>query len=631
MYLTAAPFVIRSAPIEADDAYSYIAKATQMQTCFLQDCAALTTLNQQLTFETDDEELALTQIRVYHRLFVTYHPLHSILLSGLHDIGISNETAYASIAISMKLVLCLGLAYWLLNLLGRLPTALALFMLSPVTFAGTGLHTIVPSTMALALALWLWGLIASQHRLATKLFLPLSLAMMLFHQVGKLYAGAALGMYLLINFKVVASTKRQQLFILLTGAAIAIALLLPSLVTRPVLSFNPLAFYPYDWNMLANIIPANLSSLKIVIVWFSAFTFPVFGFLLLGNGIYQLHINKLHKVFATLITLTMLAALGVVYVVPWFGALMFERTWVALGILFTALVAFGIVCAAKLLASQIQAGLKSNSIFTRPPKLTSLAAGGALLLFCLAGITYPGFYLRHYSLTLENQISRQDLEFAPEPATEVLEQLSKETDLILYTHETPLYYFLTLGGLDHGAIYAPVVLNTPQEEYWLKERSVDIKYLVAANPMPAQGISVSSEVAIRAAREFEEFQVFVSNNEAEIPLLIHWGNNREPVTELIPANHQGWLAFSSPGSVISVSLRTEEPFNINGLRFDSADSTRWPWNNNVTITIFLENAESKFSISHSAIANSLPYELEVIEDSSSLIIAKVIAPKQQGE
>lgn len=87
----------RHLPIEPDDAYSYMLKASQLLECPHQDCPALTDLRAQLEAPSPDGRpggASWIRGREYFRLAVQYHPLHSLLLLVVHAAGASWDSAY---------------------------------------------------------------------------------------------------------------------------------------------------------------------------------------------------------------------------------------------------------------------------------------------------------------------------------------------------------------------------------------------------------------------------------------------------------------------------------------------------------------------------------------------------------
>lgn len=629
-YITAAPFFERQAIVETDDAYGYVLKAEQMRTCFLQDCPALNTLKQQLLFPTSDEQISYMQMRQYHRIFIIFHPLHSVLLNLIYFLGGSYEFGYALLAIGMKLVLCLGLIYWLRQLFGRRGMAFAVLLLAPVTFVGTGIHVIVPSTMALALAYWLWGLIAAQHKRALQLFFPLALAMMLFHQIGKIYAGAALAYYVLYNFANVYRNRKQMLAVALAALLIGAALLVPALISQPVMNFDPTDFYPAPWDLLSEIPAANSLSAEIAYTWFAAFTFPAFGVLLTGYGLFAAWRNQRRAALTILPIFLGLGLLGVVYVVPWFGALMFERTWVPLATLLTGFVAYGVIYAAEIIWAWLRQASSAQRMLSSLRSARLLAAAAALLLIGMASITYPAFYLRHYQLTLQNHTQRQNFSFSAQQPAELL--ASASTARVLYTHEIPLYYYLSKGAEQIPAVFWPAVRNSTQEASWLHGHTA-ISHVVGLSPVPeGDGLLIQGRLDVSPMKmpiSYLALQVASLPESQTITLYWRTDSSTRESSYSLPAGFSGWLEVSVPAGANAFSLQPETAVHLLGLRLDAASTTRWPWASGAMLENTADDGTThQIEISTAWLAQGAPFALEVMDDRGSTVLAKVVGELQ---
>lgn len=626
-YLTLAPFLARELPVEVDDAYSYIQKAEQMHTCFLQDCEALANLQEQLLASSDQESVSAQQIRQYHRLFVIYHPLHSVLLLALGGLGFSFETAYMLLAVTTKLFLSAGVVYWFSALFKHSVSTIAVLVLIPVVYIGTGIHTIVPSSMALALALWLWAFVIRRKSNIQAIFIPLSLGMMLFHQAGKLYAGIALGLYILLNLPLMRD-RRQQLFVAGIGLLIGVSLLLPYLVTKPQLNFDPTNFYPFHWDLLAEIIPASAYPIDIMTIWLRAFSFPIVGALLLLVGLHAAWQQKRWPALCMAALLTLLAAVSMLYVVPWFGALFFERAWVPLAILLTGFVALGIDAAITQLPAALE-NLKQRNLraLYRQPVLL---AGATMAMLATASITYPQFYARHYGLTLHNQIDRQDFSFSQEQPQDLFSQRILPGEFVLYSHELPLYYYLTYGGLAHGAIFLPVVQRTPEEENWLAEHAEDIRYLAALSPVPERkGIPLEGEVRISAPSTnkiiADIVQIYITSLDADarLDVRLQQGDKSISLPVTIQAGFQGWLELATSVEADEILLSTNTQLHISGLRIGGEQHTHWPWQADILMQVGLESEVTQYDFRPSSLLPDAGFNVEVLDDEGSLILAEL--------
>lgn len=622
LYITAAPFFQRELPVEADDAFGIIVKAEEMRVCFWQDCPALEELRSQLLAPTLDIEIAYSQLREYHRLFVVYHPLHSAALQGLASAGLSYETGYSIIAIAAKVILCAGIAYWLKILFGFKPAALALILLAPVVWPGTGLHTMVPSTMALAAAFFLWGFSLSKNKYLHWILVPGVLVLVSLHQIGRIYAGTALLNFLLYSANL--HKRRDQLILGIGSTLFFASFALPMVVSSPELNFDPSNFY-LGWDYFENLVPANIASLGIVSTWLNAFTFTQFGLLLTGFGMFLLWKRKQYLPLFMGGLLLIQLILGLVYVVPWFEAISFQRVWVPAAVFLTAALAFGIDSAFASTWSWLKQ-LDLSKINLK--RLQGFQAVGFLVLglFVVSMVTYIPFNLRHYGLTLNNQIDRQN--FSMNPIQPSLVPTSAKR--ILYTREVPLYYYLTYGGLNHGAVYYPVIAGTPSEAEWLSE----VDYAVVDSPIGNNGIlqiSSGSHLDIHfGEKQVNEFWLYVISNDAEtleLQVSSSSSDGASPQIIQLPANFHGWLpiTYEAGTGVISITTSTISAIDIIGLKTNEMQRTYWPWATELLLeTVSITGEMDSYLLNVDSLSPVQALRLEVIDDQGSTILAKVI-------
>ncbi len=206
------PILNRSVPVEADDAYTYIIKAAEMERCFSQGCPALVDLRKQLTIPTSNELTTWLRYREYSRAFVVYHPLHSLLMVGLHKTGLTWEAAYNVITVSGVIFIGLAIGYLLYVLWGPVVAGIALAGLSITLFPGQGLHYIVPSNLSLGIAIFTWATIIHQKDRARWIMVAGILAMITMHTTGRLYALIALALFWILTGWRMALAHAQAIF-----------------------------------------------------------------------------------------------------------------------------------------------------------------------------------------------------------------------------------------------------------------------------------------------------------------------------------------------------------------------------------------------------------------------------------
>jgi hypothetical protein len=613
MTITVGPFLKRSVSVEADDAYSYIYKAEQFGTCFLQDCRALNNLREQLTHPTDDLNIAAQQIRQYHRLFVTYQPLQSIALNLLHATGMTYEGAYLVLVVLAKILLCLGIAYFLFTLFGELPTALALLFLTPITYSGAGIHTMVPSAIALGPALIFWGMIVSKKVKAVPYFIPFVILLSTLHQIGKVYAGTGLVLFLLLQYPLRERPVRNN-WVAAFGL-LALLFFLPYVVKQPEFNFDPREFYPGNWSYLDGLIASAPTTINLVRAWQSAFGFKLVGtsltLVILAKTLFGR--NELHKVIFLLFFAQVV--LGAIYVVPFFNALTFERFWPPFAIFFVGLMSFHLA----LSISEVRQFAKAWWSRRSSPNARELFSGLLIFLIFAGSANYFKFYGRHYGLTLENQVDRQDFNLDPEQPS-----LVSANSTVLYMDELPLYYYLANGHLDGGAISYKVL--TPDKIGSISEAN----FLVGTNPLVNGGVSElkqGEEVRITTQAGFPEKITLDLKAEAAGALAISWINGEEIQTQRLEFDG-GTLTLNlepvSGAKELVLESVGETNVALQGITISPDQVTHWPWGSDLMVTVFkLEGEVIEMSFAYETLLQGLPLGIRVISDSAYTVLAEV--------
>ncbi len=226
----------RSQPVEVDDSYVYMWKAVTMNNGFGKDGQALNDLRKQVPVKSDDLKVIRKHWKVERTFFGNWHPLHSILLITLREIGIVWLDAYLILLLSGSLFICFSLIYWQVMMWGPMVSGISLIFIAPVLFKEHGLNIIVPTNIALGIGFLLWGRIIQAER-KTWIALPIcSLAAVLMHPIGKVYAAIGLGMYIYIVGR--KPSWRNKFSILGTIVILAIGLLMPHFLERPLMEYG---------------------------------------------------------------------------------------------------------------------------------------------------------------------------------------------------------------------------------------------------------------------------------------------------------------------------------------------------------------------------------------------------------
>ncbi len=214
---------------EVDDALTYVLKTKQLQECWRQNCPALEDLKQQLFVPTPDPAAAKQMDLARSRLFPVYHPLFSLLLLGLHRLGLDLLAAYQWLWRLSPLLFGGAFACLLTVLVGPAAAGMALGLLAFKVFPDTGLHHLVPSNLAMAAAVLVWARLVARQGWAPWTLVLSALILPGIHPVGVLYSLVSLGLALCLASPL--QRRRLLLVVAAAGAVLGSFFLLASLST----------------------------------------------------------------------------------------------------------------------------------------------------------------------------------------------------------------------------------------------------------------------------------------------------------------------------------------------------------------------------------------------------------------
>lgn len=638
------PIRARAVPVETTVAYNYIQKAEQINSsCFFQDCPALDDLRTQLTEQTADLKTQSIRARIFHRTFVIYHPLHSLALATLERAGFSYEKAYDIVAISGIIIICAGIVSWLFVIYGRDATTISLFFLAPLTFLGHGLNSVVPNNLALGFGLMLWALAIDRKRSLFWLIIPLVLASLLAHEMGKIYAAIGLTIY---YFNLERPIPRRQSMVLWLGLLLlAVSFIAPSYIQRPVLSYDVSSWYPTEIDYIAYLSEAFAELGEHVSYWIRNLgTLSTLG-LLVAFGVVRMtgSRKRIWLLVAGLLALLLLAS--VVYIDPWYGPVALERTWVpivfflsgALGYSVWVLLRYVLVFGKRHLRSKIA---KSSTSGTKNSLLHSFIALVVLcMIFVQAFTVYMPENMRLYRLTLNHQITYLNYRFDESQPGLLVKTGKSKTSRVIYLNEDSLYYYLVYGGMSYGALYYPAVEPNTSSGTWEQNMFDNASFLVGENPVyqvqknPNMEIALddNAQLTIRgiAKLSLESVKVFIIHNGRPVDLEIEWRNGNEVFTtyRTIQDNTEDWIDFSQqefPAEEIAIRLVGFQSLVIRGISFENQPVTNWPWDPGITLTLVpVAGDPIAVEISESSLAGTFPLDIEVIDDDGITVLAKV--------
>lgn len=615
---------------EADDTLTYVLKTKQMEECFLQNCPALNDLRRQLTAPSPDPEVERQRFLAFSRTFPVYHPLFSLLLLGLSALGPGLMGAY-------KLLWCLGplifggaFGYLLVMLFGVPSAGLALGLLAFKVFPDTGLHHLVPSNLAMALAVVVWARII-QRQGETPWSLSLgALALVLLHPIGRIYSVMAAVLTLILT----GGKPRYRIWVALVvvGILVTLAFILGAVVSSPCLAI----YQPPRNHTLSGTILAIGQSLQQVVVDMVRFSGGLFGSWPVFCGAVVLGMVTCSQ-WTRLVVWQLLIVNGV-FLALIFGyvsshpADIFFRMWIPLLVVLFGLVGQGLWDALARSGRFLLDLLKERGDDDRPlwPRCWPVVLLAVLLGYCLQMMVLGG---EQVVATMEFVRQRQPLSLVPEQPALLLSH-AKPGDRVLYNSIIIMPYYFIHGAMRLGAVYYhPAFQNMEQTREWLSRP--DLCFAVTYNPLvyhPSfEGVDehrwwitspefrfsplsrrrlqrpLAEEGKLAVARfrwlEVEPqtpvfpkvLRVEVANPGKAGELNVFPVNQRGPSGPLqrlvvpVPADWSGWLEINLEAFPQGRRFRLEFPgghdsLTIGGLVF-GADRLQWPWAQKAKLTL----------------------------------------------
>ncbi len=632
----------RQTPVEPDDAYSYILKAPQLQSCFWQDCPALEDLRQQFLIPSPDKQVAWTRDRVYQRTIYLYPPLHSALLLGVHTLGFSWEKAYNILVLCGSLCMGGAIAYWLYSLFGYLVSGIAMILITVTLFEGQGIHGIVPGNLALGIAMITWGIIlqaGKYHRWV----LPLCvLAMMTMHPIGKVYAVVTLMMYVFLHSPF-SWSKKTWFSIGFCLGLIVLAFTLPLLISRPALSFQTTLKLSNVWNEYQTNATAAIHFVR---KWTNSYRGNVVtvGTVLL-IGLCSLAAEQKRKVLIMGGGLTFLYITSIFHLYPGYSATLVRRIWVPMGIFLTALLGqslWGLGALAYHQHAQLVLSQKNTpgfhwQRFGRNIVIILIAA----VFMRLCQYTFTGY--QRTTRFASSLVARTNISLDPAQPALVLSQ-SQKCPSILYLQETPMYFFLSHGAYQCGAVFYRAVAGTPQEKTWIHDNK-QLGYLVGWNPLDTCPVAREGgleflpdgyfTLEIPRPQSLNHGELYLDNRGEKTTLTMQFlttsPSQQRTISLQIPADWSGWITYVSQtsfqASALSLHIADQDGLVLlKGFRNMPGSTLNWPWDQGITLTCQPSKSEpisytlDFTSASFSPLSDRI---VHVIADSGSTILAKI--------
>ncbi len=621
---------------EVDDSYTYLVKTAEMEQCFFQDCPALKDLRKQLGSSSGDRQTGMEKYLVEGRIFLVYHPLFSALIIGLKQFTGTLGTAYQMLWTLGPLWFGLGFGCLLAAFWGPIPAGIALILLSSKVFPGNGIHYVVPSNMAMGIALFVWARIISRNGNAPFTLIVGTLLMVAMHPLGRIFAAIAIVLSLWMIWPI----RQRSILIALIAATsiIALAFLLPLIIATPILSIPPEPFLHgrgFFAEMGISLVTVFVEMVRFEPAIFGSFIFfaasVVFGILVLSP-------ERRDRLFIFMIIYTLMLGASLVYVLPLHPADVFLRLWIPFLAVLVGAVATAIWFSARRAITAI------SDTYTRNVPLTLENAWPLILFaaFMVYGTQMLLSGMEAFGATREYMKARQPLLLDPEQPKLLLSKASPE-DLVLYDNVTVImpFYFVH-GAMKLGAVYYPLVKGTPEEQAWVNRP--ELRFAVTYNPIvslkefqpsrdeewwisspefrfsplskPRITYQIGKEGRIDA-NLFRSLEIKPGNQSVEntLHVFVHNSGNASRFQAMlvdaegrqisgtsrsieIPAQSKKWInteLLPTPGTSVRIDFPPRTDFSIAGLNFETS-GTMWPWATKSSMRLISKGSGSSVGI-----------------------------------
>ncbi len=690
----------RSSPIEVDDAYCYIVKAVQMHECFLQNSPALTDLLQQISTPSENYKISFEKYRTYHRNFFIYHTLHSSFLVGIHALGFSWEDAYLIVNGIGTFIMGLSVSFLLYVLWGAGAAGFALFLLSFQIFPEQGIRYIVPSSLALCIGMTTWAAIVRWKDRAGWFMLCAIAAMVAMHLAGGIYSLIAIILYLSTARD--PFSKRRLAFFGAGMLLIVIPYIIPHIISRPIVSYS-LPEAPKGWDYWSEVKRNFTVAVSVVNSWASSKWIDVSktaseGYKLFGYTIKNKHscLSSISVAFLIIIGfigadsskkkpigcllflffgLLVFSLISKAFMVPGYSlsaAMGFKRFWVGFVIILTGAIGnAGWIWLSRLLARFYRKGidvgtpLPDTSVINLKrygEKPYTLFIVFLALISSLHFITHQALSLNRYLHDINYVVDEQNWYLDPKQPKTLL-SMAKESDTVLYMRNEAMQFFFTHGTYRLGAVYSRVVMDTPEEDRWIKNNS-KIKYLVTLNPLEESirsrlFLNKYKSLGIISEEAIDKHSIYIkienhSNKPVTLNIYSEQGNTK--YTELhIERGFSGWVQVFQTATASGALKKTQSgtpqavtdihrtshsgakingilvktkvkdlPVIINGVRIGKEKDLNWPWDQGISLVLSSESNKRSFSFKSSSLYPRNDRSFKVLADSGVTLFAEVV-------
>jgi hypothetical protein len=634
------PLWTRALPPETDDSLTYVLKSRQMEDCFNQNCPALKDLRSQLLYGNWKHPSSHKQrVLAASRIFPVYHPLLSVVIVALKNLGMGWMTAYKVIWTAGPVLFCIAFAWLLVKLWGLSAAGVALCLLAFKVFPDTGLHCVVPSNITMAMAVIIWAQIISKKGNALIALIVGSIIMVSTHPMGIIYS--VMSVFITLAVSEDRYNPKTWVPLMIVFCVAGIAFFIADIIKGPL--FIKYYFLPRGIDPLKQLIIGAGQNMGEFIAGILRLESGLFGnpgilFGAVSFGILTLPYARRSPINRTIL-IYVLFILGLMFYVSSHPADVIFRMWIPLVVILFGAVGHAIWYSFKksweLLVKNITHPDHSGVFnFSRiwPAVVLAILLGYAVQMSVRGGeqVISVGLHMK----------AREPLRFETSQVDKLLSE-ARPGDRVFYTSVIIMPYYLINGAMDLGAVYYhPSLKNSPIGKKWINRP--DVRFAVTYNPTvyhPSfEGVEENrwwvqspefyfsplnkrrkySPISIEGhvpVNRFKWMQIKIKDKGFQDSLslkILNPGKNsyisiipvrkrlkrgkKNVIRKRVPANWNGWIKFDLTSIQPSRQYRIQFPrrdkaYSIGGAVFGN-DPLNWPWAQKADLYFMYKDADT---------------------------------------
>ena len=664
------PILERAAPVELDDAYSYMLFAYRAFICPFVQCGALSDLATQVNNYAFD-------FSHWHRVqglvdVVGYQLYLLILVVVRYGFGLGWDTSFNLISIVGAAFLGFSLVYFFTKIWGRAAAGISMVVVGVIVLPAQGLNTIVPGNLALGVFLISFTNLVNASYFSAKQWVLIGLLLVMLHPVGLVFYGILVMYYL--STSGIREGRRGVIRILgLTSVAPLLYFFTKGLYGRETDGASAVSL-SFDADTLFVQLKYAKGVIRQASRNFGFHQIQLYGgwfFLVALAGLFVRNTKRETQAGTALLIIALIATISLLYSGSKHSGTLFAKIWAPLFIFVTGF--FGAAVFAWLVAIKKTASNTMRLLFsTRRWGSRDFVNPTILILAILfpAGLSYSFFALEDskgrntiergvlsYKWAYSQRLNKRRYYFY----SDQLDTVNKAQDsLVLYDSLQLLQFALLNGAINKPTLYGPLRWDLDNLDSW-SEANRKIKYFIDWSPtekmriakdggisIPVVGTVVTYPVSADIPLLFinGEVVLFIENRKRKSKYLYYSINKSGSVKLRVAGKSKRWYKIYPSKHIEAEDKDESGSFDLylwaedgglllSGLRVaDSigmeADALMWPWNKGITMKykgppfskryLFGKPDVEKINFSTNKISKKYDRTVKILDDRGSSVL-----------